>query len=78
MSQFSRDPNDYSLSVHAMQNRRERNVPLEAIEKCIEDGEKRESRGHTGIRVAAKWGAIEYWAALAPESGEVKSCGVVG
>lgn len=78
MSDFPRDPEHYEMSVHALQQHKDRNIPLEAVAECIENGEKRDSNGHSGIKVAAKWGAVEYWAALAPEDGEVKSCGVVG
>lgn len=76
MSDFSRDPNDYRLSAHAMQRRRERDVPLDAIAKAIESGEKAERKG-PGTRLRVDWGALKIWIAISPEDGVVKSCGMV-
>lgn len=79
MSEFTRDPQEYEMSVHALQMSRDRNVPVEAVAKCIREGtEVESSKYREGVRVRARYGAIQYWAALAPEDGTVKSCGVVG
>jgi len=68
MNQISRKPKDYTLSIHAAQNAKWRDIPFEDIATSIEEGELEESSDTPGRYIFRHDGAS---CVVDPEAGEV-------
>lgn len=78
MADFPRKPEAYRPGNHFGQRKKDRNVPGEAIRKCIEEGEPTGDGHGSNIKLRAEWGAVTYWVVLNPETGHAISCGYEG
>lgn len=68
---FSRDPNDYRLSRHGMQRRREREIEPEDIATTIQNGEEVDritdpDHGNYGIRLRNVYLGREHIVCIVP------------
>jgi hypothetical protein len=71
----------YSLTTHVKQQRRHRNIPLEAVNECIEQGEvvhEDEDERGTLIALRAKWAATYYQVVVNPDERKVVTAEYAG